>query len=45
MLSKSSVAVFAVAPRAAVVVIPVIIGTPSERIVISVSTNSFDIVV
>jgi hypothetical protein len=38
-------AVFAVAPKAAVVVIPVIIGTPSERIVISVSTNSFDIVV
>jgi hypothetical protein len=37
--------VFAVAPTAAVVVIPVIIGTPSERIVISVSTISFDIVV
>jgi hypothetical protein len=37
--------VFAVTSRAAVVMIPVIIVTPSERIVISVSTNSFDIVV
>jgi hypothetical protein len=37
--------VFAVASRVAVVMIPVIIVTPSERIVISVSTNSFDIVV
>jgi hypothetical protein len=38
--------VFAVAPTAAVVVlIPVIISTPSERIVISVSNISFDIVV
>jgi hypothetical protein len=37
--------VFAVAPTGEVVVIPVIIGTPSEHIMISVSSISFNIVV
>jgi hypothetical protein len=44
MLSKTSLVVFAVAPTAAVMV-HVIISTALKRIVVSVSTISFDAVV
>jgi hypothetical protein len=42
ILSKSSMVIFAIAPKAAVMLAVIIISTALERIVISVSTISFD---